>query len=258
MIYKLKQIDKHLYRGSAPTVEDVIFLYKKLGITKIVSLDEDAGKAISRTCKMLGIKHIMLPIDVMKKSTLLRFMNQDFKKLFSDGDGSVFFHCRRGQDRTGLACALYRCQYQGWSCKEALHEAHQLDFCIDLPKKIKNLFTKLIQGVCKCDEKEDENAVFDSSIVDNERAYPSDYQEYSTGGWAQSSFAPYADYRVREFPYTNVDKYPEQYESRQDYGEDDSVFMDKETKNEMPMVGEYDVNSSGLNGSGPSLVSGFI
>ncbi len=37
-----------LYRGSAPTPKDVLELKEKLGIKKIVSLDQESGEKISR------------------------------------------------------------------------------------------------------------------------------------------------------------------------------------------------------------------
>ena len=47
-----------LYRGSAPTPDDVVSLHEKLGVRKIVSLDEKTGDRIERACRLLGIRHV--------------------------------------------------------------------------------------------------------------------------------------------------------------------------------------------------------
>src|SRR5271165_6766024 len=115
-IARLRQVDKHLYRGGAPSIKDVVSLKNDYHITKIVSLDQMAGDKIDRATKLLGIKHIILPIDINKRSSLLIFLQQDLYKLLSDDGGNVFVHCIQGKDRTGIAIMLYRVKYQDWEC----------------------------------------------------------------------------------------------------------------------------------------------
>jgi hypothetical protein len=40
--------------------------------------------------------------------------------------GPVFFHCKRGADRTGSFAAIYRISRQGWTEDQALGEASDL------------------------------------------------------------------------------------------------------------------------------------
>lgn len=248
MIFRFRKVNDHLYRGSAPSVKDVIAL-KKLGIKKIVSLDEESGKKIARATKLLDIKHIMLPIDIGKKTTLIDFLSQDIPKLF-DEDGPTFIHCRWGKDRTGLAIAIYRCEEDGWSCEAAIAEAKKLGFGIGVDPKIVKLYEKIIQDACGC--KQDQNAAYD--IVSNQREYPSNYGAYTSDAWEQQSFAPYADYRIREFPYSNQDA--SQYDSRVSFGLNDGENKDY---GGLPQSGQYNNATEGINGAGPSLVgSGYI
>ena len=83
MIHRLRKVTKDLYRGSAPSPKDVQWLKEELGIKKIVSLDKMASDKINRACKLLGIEHVSLPIEMDNfKQSLLKFLSHDLKKLF--------------------------------------------------------------------------------------------------------------------------------------------------------------------------------
>jgi hypothetical protein len=253
MIHKFVRVNKSLYRGSAPNIEDVIMLNKKYNVSKIVSLDQKAGQHIDRACKLLGIKHIMLPIEFGKRHPLITFLKNDISELLSDEDGAVFVHCAQGKDRTSLAIALYRCEHDGWSCKRALNEAKKLGFGIGLPPKVVNLYTKIIHKTCKEDE-HDVNSAYD--IVSTQREYPSNYSDYSLDTWQQQSWSPYEDFRMKQYPYgpTTID-YPEQFSSRQDYDLDDRVPDDRSNRS-VPQSGTSDSGVTGIGGAGVSTISG--
>lgn len=267
MIPRFRRVNENLYRGGAPTIEDVIALNRKFGINKIVSLDELAGNHIDRATKLLGMKHIMLPIDIAKKSTLVRFLHHNLYDLLQK-DGPVFVHCSAGKDRTGLAVALFHCMYDGWTCKQAYDDAVKLGFGKGIPVHIIQLYADLIQQTCGCNGKHmksskyDMNSNFDGvgydpvDIVDAQREYPSDYADYTLGGWEQQSWSPYSDYRVRSYPYdSQYDDAEPQYHSRQDEGLDDGDFGIHSNVS-MPQIGQYDQNTQGISGAGPSMVGG--
>jgi hypothetical protein len=260
MIYNFRKISNNLYRGSAPSIEDVIILDKKFNIKKIVSLDEDAGKRIDRACRLLDINHVMLPIDVGKKLSLIKFLNQDVVELFDHG-GPTYVHCIHGKDRTGLACAMYRCEKQNWSCGEALEEAKSFGFGIGVDPRIIKLYIKLIKNACGCSKNDTNHTEFGYDIVSNQREYPSDYADYTLGNWEQQSWSPYEDYRVKAWPgSTQQIDYPEQYSSREDYGLDDTTpDSSMDYGRGFPQPGGWDTSILGINGTGPSLVgSGYI
>src|ERR1019366_1853350 len=104
MLNNFARVNKLLYRSSGPSPADVKFL-KDLGINKIVSLDKEMGDKIKRTTKLLNIDHILLPIEIGNRKSLLRFLQQDLFSLLQD-NGPVAISCAAGKDRTGLACAL--------------------------------------------------------------------------------------------------------------------------------------------------------
>ena len=269
MIKRFREVDDGIYRGSAPSIEDVIFLNKKLGINKIVSLDKDAGQHIERACKLLNINHIMLPIDINKKSTLIKFLKQDIVALMDKG-GPTFIHCIEGKDRTSLACALYRCLHDGWTCEEALKEALKLGFGVGVNKKIIHLYRDIIQTACECSNKskhkhidhnnsDDINYGYD--IVSNQREYPSDYRDYTLDSWEQQSWSPYEDYRVKNWPHATSQyiDWEDQYPNRNNYQLDDREKTNDIGYYDIPMSGQWDSSTQGINGAGPSLVgTGFV
>src|ERR1700722_14459629 len=252
------KVNNNLYRGGSLSIRDVYILKRKYKINKIVSLDKEVGKKIDRATKLLGIKHIIIPLDVGNRGSLIKFLHFDIDTLL--GGGNVFVGCRFGKDRTGLAITLYRSNHDGWSSKRALNEARKYGFGINVDPKIVRLYVKIIEKCCK--NNNDTNNNYDGmgyDIVDNQREYPSDYQDYTLGGWEQQSWSPYEDYRVKTFPMESTDiDWPEQYETRETYGLDDSDIVSEDSA-EIPQVGQYDTNTQGINGAGPSFVgSGFV
>lgn len=263
-MFNFHAVNNRLFRGGSPSPADVKILRDKFGVNKIISLDEEVGKNIDRACKLLGIKHIILPIDIGKKSSLIHFLKQDITKLLDNKNGSTYIGCVFGKDRTGLATALYRCEHDGWSCDKALQEAYKYGFGIGVDPKIVSLYEKIIKIACGCEQ--DEHNIDDGSfavnIVENQRSEPSDYHDYTLDALEQQSWSPYNDYRIRDFPYGNVNitNYTEQYSTREDYGLDSNEILFKHRKPvEMPQVGQFDENTQSLNGAGPSYVgSGSI
>lgn len=250
MINRFRKVSDRLYRGSAPSINDVVMLKNKFNITKIVSLDFNYGIKINRVCKVLGIKHIMSPIFIDHKnarSSLIKFLKQDIGKLLTDADGSVFVHCAIGRDRTGLAVALYRCEKQGWSYEKAIKEAKSFGFGIGVHPDIVKLYEKIIKK--SCNHKDDVGFAYD--IVSNERE-----DDYYSEGRGANSWMPSEDFRVRQYPYASgYNEWEEQYPSRLDYNIDEYVG----SVHNMIQPGQFNSSTQGINGAGPSMVgSGYV
>jgi hypothetical protein len=255
MIRNFHRVNRNLFRGGMLSPKDVVMLKEKYGIEKIVSLDAEAGRRIARACKLLGIKHVMMPIDIARKSSLIKFLHHNILDLL--GGEKVFVGCVEGKDRTGLAIAIYRCKHDHWSCGRALKEAVKYGFGIGVDPKVIHLYAKIIKQACGCKD-EDLNLAYD--VVSNQREYPSDYADYTLGAWEQQSWAPYDDFRVREFPFApvDVDYYEEQYPSRQTYDLDDSgTFQHKHIS--VPTIGQTNTPTTMGNLAGISFVgSGYV
>lgn len=248
MIHRFRKVTEGLYRGSAPSPEDVLWLKENFNINKIISLDEQAGINIDRATKMLGIKHIMLPIDISNlRQTLFNLFNRNLKDLLIN-DGPTYIHCAAGKDRTGFVVAVFKCKYMGMKPEKAIEEAKSLGFGLDVDPNMIALFEKLIRGTKSV---ADENS---ADIVSNEREYISDNRSGPLDEGHQGSFSPYLS-TTRQYPVDSVYNYiNDQSDTRENYGNK----AIKENKVYMPQVGVYD-NNAGIHGAGPTEpVGGFI
>jgi len=243
-----------LYRGGSPSPKDVAWLKEKLGVKKIVSLDQKTGERIDRACKLLGIEHIMLPIDGSRES-LIDFLRHDLGKLFLE-DGPTLVHCAEGRDRTGLAVAMVKCKYMGLLPKDAIKEAKTFGFGDGLNPKLVHLFEQIIKS---CNPDKDLNK---ADIVSNEREYISDNRSGILDEGHGGSFAPFLS-KMRQWPYDPVyldvqDQSPTRENYQTDWADKKKQETDLDEGEEVPLVGEYN-NNAGVAGFGPTLnPGGFI
>jgi len=247
MILRFNVITSGLYRGSAPKPQDVVVLHDKYDIKKIVSLDQASGDNISKACKMLGIKQVMLPL-VFSKASLLELLSYDLKDLLISG-GPTFVHCYAGKDRTGLVTALFKCKYMGKDPEVAIKEAKSLGFGVGVDPEIVLLYEKVIRS-CK-PSKDVNSADIVSNVRDDDNSYLAE-----TG---RGSFAPYLD-GTKQYPYDSVYNWvSEESPNRENYSSYKSITEhDKEEEDSVPLVGLYNGDSSGR-GSGPTgNFGGFI
>ncbi len=234
-----------LYRGSAPSPRDVLELNDKLGIKKIVSLDQVTGDKIDRACKLLGIKHIKLYINYNRRS-VLHAVVQNLKKLFMD-DGPTFVHCQEGKDRTGLMIALFKCKYMGMKPESALEEAKSLGLGVGVPPEATKMYEKLILSAKPISSKDKNSA----DIVSNERSYQGDNRDSFLDEAHQGSFAPYLDH-TRQNPMDAIYTYiNDQSPTRQNYPDTSLFRYDPEKGAAVPNVGEFD-NDAGQRGFCPT------
>lgn len=225
MIRRFRKVTDNLYRGSAPNIEDVKKLHK-LGVRKIISLDELAGLSIDRICKDLGIEHIIIPLDIFNPISLVYLLKYNLKNLFKK-HGPVFIHCAQGKDRTGFLIALYRIKFQNWDYKKALNEARHLGFGFLIDPGPIAFFERFLK---KCDKNHlhddyDSNDLYDMSFSSN--------KEYPYGSWGNSNswgslLGPYLT-----FPYGRSDENQDtQFSNRQSYMEDKDLRLVEKIKDE--------------------------
>lgn len=255
MINKFIEIvPKKLFRGSAPTPQDVLNLKKNFNIKKIVSLDADSAKKINRSCKMLDINHVVLPINLdTYRSDIIKLLQHDLKKLLLD-DGPTFVHCLAGKDRTGFIIALFKCKYMGMDPEDAIVEAKELGFGVGVDDKIINLFEMLIRSCkpAKSIKTEPED------IVSNQRQYIGDSRDSFLDEGSQGSFAPYIS-QTRQYPVDEVYNHiNDQSPTRENYNSNKTISTVSTKRNIIPMVGIFN-NDAGIHGAGPTEpVGGFV
>lgn len=249
MIHRLRKVTDDLYRGSAPSPKDVHWLKEHLGIKKIVSLDASSAARINRACKLLNIKHVIVPIEITHfRASLINFLHHDLKKLLLEG-GPTFVHCAAGKDRTGLAVAMVKCKYLGESPEHAIQEAKSLGFGLDVDPKVIHIFEKLIKH---CKPVKDENA---ADIVSNEREYIGDNRDTFLDEGHQGSFAPYLSVTKQNPMDALYNFVMDQSPTRENYHHGKPIKMHNhedphDEEDTVPMVGVYD-NDAGGRGFGP-------
>ena len=140
MIYKFIKVTPKLYRGSAPTIHDVIYLKKKYNINKIISLDEFDGNKINDICNKLNIEHIIITIN-HNINSINNLLNYDIKELL-ESNSPTFVHCHAGKDRTGFLIALYKIKFCSISFNEALKEAISLGFGVNIDDSFQPIIQK--------------------------------------------------------------------------------------------------------------------
>lgn len=126
-----------LYRCGQPRPEDLAELIRRYGLRTVVSLrgsrrpdDPDGWEAAERAvCAEAGAEFVSIPCNHKQPPTAEQVTR--FLELVRDpARVPALVHCRIGQQRTGLFCALYRVHVQGVDPEEALREMDSLGFNI--------------------------------------------------------------------------------------------------------------------------------
>src|SRR5689334_21956177 len=90
-----------LYRGGQPT-EKGFRLLKQRGVKTVINLraEDNSEKAI---VEKLGMTYVQLPVDEVRPWSKLPdgAINKYFELVGNRENYPIFFHCRRGADRTG-------------------------------------------------------------------------------------------------------------------------------------------------------------
>lgn len=251
MIKNLYLTRPNLYRGSAPDSQDVSFINDKLNISKIISLDEYSAEKIDKVCKKLDIDHVKINLHAGKINSLKHLLKYNLNDLVNPKVGT-FVHCLHGRDRTGLFIALVRCLLDNWDCRQAIKEAKQIGFGIDLDFPVEKFYMKLIHRACK--HHQDNNHAYD--IVSNVQDLDTFYRDQTFDPYIPS-WAPYADKSVRKYPeaFVNSMEYEGQYPTREEYRLS-GINMEDDGIDHIPLVGIYDQNTQITNVIGPSMVGG--
>jgi protein tyrosine phosphatase (PTP) superfamily phosphohydrolase (DUF442 family) len=125
----LGKVGDRLYRGGQPEKEGYEEL-KKLGVQVVVNFrqsseqDNDAEQA---RVEGLGMRYVEIPwrgLDDPSNAQIAEFL----RLLKDNPDKTIFYHCRRGAERTGVMTAAYRMAFQRWTPEQALAEMEEFKF----------------------------------------------------------------------------------------------------------------------------------
>jgi protein tyrosine/serine phosphatase len=115
-----------LYRGGQPTAMGFQFLKEK-GIKTVINLRAEENSE-GQLVEKLGMHYVQIPVDeVVPWSQIPQAAISKYFEIVNNPDNyPIFFHCKRGADRTGFLAALYRMAFQGWDSKKAYDEARNI------------------------------------------------------------------------------------------------------------------------------------
>jgi protein tyrosine/serine phosphatase len=84
---------------------------KKLEIRTVIDLRESNGNQAKMAELGLTYEHVPMTTFHVKNDHVIQFL-----RIAGAADHApMFVHCKRGADRTGLMCAMYRIAYRGWT-----------------------------------------------------------------------------------------------------------------------------------------------
>jgi tyrosine-protein phosphatase SIW14 len=123
-IPRFHMIAAGLYRGGQPARDGFDYLQKN-GIKTVINLRSENDEEV--IVKKLGMKYVHIPMSISPWSRIPdAAIDQYFKVLNDPANYPIFFHCRRGADRTGALAGFYRIAYQGWEPGKAYSEARSI------------------------------------------------------------------------------------------------------------------------------------
>jgi len=125
-IPRFQMVAEGLYRGGQPDLTGFEFL-KKQGIKTVINLrTENDEEAI---IKKLGMNYVQISVSVTP-FTGSKIPDKAIAKYFeiinNPDNYPIFFHCKRGADRTGAMAGFYRIVHQGWDGDKAYSEARKV------------------------------------------------------------------------------------------------------------------------------------
>lgn len=122
----LQVVDQNiLYRGRQPSLDAYQFLEKSKGIKTIICLRElDNSFCKFLTTKKIKFNFFIIPFDsnYPKIDPLIEVIEIIRQKKY----WPIYIHCFTGKDRTGLACAFYRCIINNWTIENSINEMKKM------------------------------------------------------------------------------------------------------------------------------------
>ena len=151
------KVSDNLYRGAQPNEEGFRQL-QKLGIKTVVNLRSSHSDRDKLKGTNLDYEEIPMRAWNAEDEDVVKFL-----EIAADANRApIFVHCKRGADRTGMMCAIYRVAVQGWSKDEAIKEMTKGDY------GFYSLWQNLINYIRKLDiEKIRKEAGIETSLVYN-------------------------------------------------------------------------------------------
>jgi protein tyrosine phosphatase (PTP) superfamily phosphohydrolase (DUF442 family) len=121
-------VEDRFYRGPAMRPGKLRRLVEERGIRTVIDLRrEPPGKTRvadeAAELERIGVRHVHLATGQVPPSEAV---GQFLAVMDDEAAYPVLVHCTHGRGRTGLFCAIYRMEYEGWTNEAALTEAQRI------------------------------------------------------------------------------------------------------------------------------------
>lgn len=127
-----------LYRSGQPKPGEIGHLIKRLGLRTLIIAREDSSENVQNElafARRRGLNIVHLPLESrtpIPDDQIERF----FRVVDDPRNRPALVHCSAGRHRTGLLCALYRIERQGWSREDAIAEMRSFDPDMDRQRPV--------------------------------------------------------------------------------------------------------------------------
>lgn len=118
-VAKLGAVGETVYRGAQPALRAFATL-REMGVDTVINLRPECDYEGPQV-RALGMRYLHFPLPPLDAPSLelaLAFL----KHVTDPANGTVFFHCFHGVDRTGTMAACIRIARDGWDAEAAIHE----------------------------------------------------------------------------------------------------------------------------------------
>jgi protein-tyrosine phosphatase len=126
------------YRSGQMTADGFEETIKRLKIRTVINVQDDfpdpqlvkgtlGGREMeSELCRRLGVRYVCLAPDLQARRTpggpRPRVIDQFLAVMDREDTYPALIHCKAGLHRTGVLCAVWRMEYQGWTAGAAFRE----------------------------------------------------------------------------------------------------------------------------------------
>lgn len=122
-----------LYRSAQPKPAQISHVIDEYHIKTIVVVRDGFSKAVPQEAECAaasGARVVYIP--VVSRAPIPDDQIREFLRIVDDPQmRPVLVHCSAGRHRTGLMCAMYRIERQGWSVDRALEEMASFGFNLE-------------------------------------------------------------------------------------------------------------------------------
>jgi len=127
--------DGRLYRSGQLTPAALNQVIHDHGIKTVICLrnlaregDTEREDAEERWCAQRGIRYVRLSPAAWDGPASRRNFDRFFEVVDDPARGPVLIHCFAGLHRTGVYCAVFRMERQGWTNDEAIEEMYAIGY----------------------------------------------------------------------------------------------------------------------------------